>query len=69
MATKICGFVDMSLQTNNEKLISPEREMYEHVITALRSQLTDEAFTIAWTEAHALTLEEGIEFVLEARDG
>ena len=36
----------------------------ERVITAARAELGDAAFTVAWTEGHALTLQDAIDYAL-----
>jgi predicted ATPase len=39
---------------------------YEHAVTSLRSQLTDEAWNRAWSAGCAMTLEQAVEFALKA---
>jgi hypothetical protein len=65
VAAKVCGVVEMLLQTNHEKLNSPEREMYEQVMIALRSQLNDDVFAKVWSEGHAMRMEQVIKLVLD----
>jgi hypothetical protein len=55
---KICAALEVLLQTNNGNLVSPEREIYERVVTTLRSQLNDDVFAKVWAEGRAMTLEE-----------
>jgi hypothetical protein len=57
----------MFIQTNDEKLIAPERETYERVIIALRSQLNDESFTKVWAQGHAMTMDEAVAYALTDR--
>ena len=42
----------------NVDLHPDERIEYEHVLTEMRVQLGEKAFTVAWTEGHSMTLEQ-----------
>ena len=63
-ATKICGVVAALLQAMKACLVSSEREIHEHVVTALRAQLDAAAFSKAWAEGQAMTMEQAIEYAL-----
>jgi len=45
-------------------LISSEREIHEHLVATLRAQLDEAAFSRAWAEGQAMTMEQAIEYAL-----
>ncbi len=43
----------------------PHRSRYERTVSAVRSQLGEEAFEAAWAEGRAMTLEQAVAYALE----
>ena len=67
-ATKICGFVAALLKAMKACLISSEREIHEHMVAALHTQLDEAAFTKAWAEGMTMTTEQAIEYALASEN-
>jgi predicted ATPase/class 3 adenylate cyclase/DNA-binding XRE family transcriptional regulator/Flp pilus assembly protein TadD len=67
-ATKLCGAVSALLKAIAARLVSPEREMYEHTVNALRAQLDKGTFSKAWAKGQAMTAQQAIEYALTTED-
>jgi tetratricopeptide (TPR) repeat protein len=63
-ATKLCGSVEASLQAIAAHLLSPEREMVERTVAALRAQIDEATFNALWTEGRAMSMEQAVAFAL-----
>jgi predicted ATPase len=63
-ATKLCGAVSALLKAIAARLVSPEREMHEHTVTALRAHLDEAPFSKAWAEGMTMTMQQAIEYAL-----
>ena len=64
-ATKVCGAVEVLLQTTMGHLVSPEQEIYRRTVVALRAQLDELTFNKIWTEGQIMTLDQAVAYALE----
>jgi hypothetical protein len=53
------------LEKNRIRRDFAARSDYQHIITAIRSQLDEATFAETWAEGHAMPLEQAIAYALE----
>ena len=63
-AARLYGAVEVLRETINFPLQASYRADYDRSVAALRDGMDEEAFTAAWAEGRAMTVEEAIEFAL-----
>jgi hypothetical protein len=68
-AARVLSFVEAWLQFNQIQLVHFDRSNYECSVTEARVQLDEATFAKAWTEGHAMTLEQAMEYAFEDLDG
>ncbi|MBI5879736.1 MAG: tetratricopeptide repeat protein [Chloroflexi bacterium] len=68
VATRVCGAIDAMLIALHSEMIPVDRLEHEQTVTLLRHQLPDSVYDLAWSEGHALTLEQAIALALEGSD-
>lgn len=66
VAAQLFAAIEPILQSTNAVLDPGDRRDYEHSLPATRAQLTDAEWERAWQKGHAMSMEEAIEYALEA---
>jgi tetratricopeptide (TPR) repeat protein len=67
-AIRLMSAAEALRETIDSPMTGVERIEYEHEITALREQLSTEAFNTEWTMGRSLGMDEAIDFALEQVD-
>jgi predicted ATPase/DNA-binding XRE family transcriptional regulator len=64
-AARIFGAAEVFRETLNAPMLLFQRHFNERGVAALRAQLDESAFTSAWAEGRAMTLEQAVAYALE----
>jgi len=67
-ATQLLGWVQAALHTRGVAWPLPNQLDYDRILAAMRAQLDDATFDVAWAEGQAMTQEQAIALALEAQD-
>lgn len=63
-ATQLLAAAQMCFDSQLRSLAPTEREDYAQILTTVRSQLDDHAFTAAWAAGQAMSLEQAVAYAL-----
>jgi hypothetical protein len=63
-AVRLLGALERMLETIGSRLTPADRDHYDPVYAAARSQLNEAAWAAAWAEGQAMTMEEAIAYAL-----
>jgi hypothetical protein len=64
-AAHLFGAAEVLREKIKIPMTQPERQEYERVIASLREGMDKDAFTSAWAEGRAMSMEQAIQFALE----
>ncbi len=64
-AARLLGAAEAVLTSSKTFLLTTERVRQDRTLAAVRAALSEEAFTAAWAEGGALSLEQAVEYALE----
>lgn len=64
-AARLLGAAEILRESLNSPMTAPERIEYDQNVSALRAQMDESAFAMAWAEGRAMILEQAIEFALK----
>lgn len=64
-AIRLLGAADAVLDFIRTPFLAFDQQQFEHNVSRLRDQIDRPAFMKAWTEGHAMTFEQAVEFALK----
>jgi tetratricopeptide (TPR) repeat protein len=64
-AARLLGAASLLLDTIGSPMQPSDRAEYDHDVAAVRAQLDEAVFVVAWAEGRAMTREQAITFALE----
>ena len=68
-AARLLGATEAHRQAEGTPLPVAHRSDYDRPVAAIRAGLSEEAFTAAWAQGRAITLEQAIEYALADQTG